>query len=54
MKIQQYFLTCSVFHVEEMHKLKTQSLILYAKLLNPGKYGLLNALMNGHGVAIVG
>ena len=34
--------------------LTQNSLIPYAKLLNPGKYSLLNALMNGHGMAIVG
>ena len=27
--------------------------IAYAKLSNPDKYGLLNALMNGHGMTVV-
>ena len=38
----------------QCYMLSQNSLIPYAKLLNSGKYGLLNVLMNGHGMATVG
>ena len=37
-----------------LYVVSKHSPIPYAKLLNSGKYGLLNVLMNGHGMAIVG